>query len=129
MYSTIAFGPPSLLSATFGGSSSYEISVFLERSGSCQRSLSPQNKELTYQIIYSARDSMADIHREGLENRQVQLIAVTSTCLALSTIAVILRLLVRWSSSATFWWDDWVAVLALVSSFNPPFAGLNANLI
>ncbi len=121
--------PPSLKSAIFGGPSSYEISVFLERPGSCQRFLAPQNKELTSQSIYSAMKSMGDVHREGFENRQVQLIAVTSTCLALSTVAVILRLLVRSSSSATFWWDDWVAVLALVSSFKPPFAEFNANLI
>ncbi|KAL9133326.1 MAG: hypothetical protein Q9175_005495 [Cornicularia normoerica] len=56
---------------------------------------------------------MNGVHVEGFDNRQVQLIAVTSTCLALSTVTIILRLLVRWSSAAMFWWDDCVAVLAL----------------
>lgn len=57
---------------------------------------------------------MSGIPGEGYDNRQVQLIAVTSICLALSTVAVVLRLLVRWSSAARFWWDDLVVILALV---------------
>lgn len=63
---------------------------------------------------------MSGIPGEGFDNRQVQIIAVTSTCLVLSTVAVVLRLLVRWSSAAVLWWDDWVAVLALVGLFGNP---------
>ena len=57
---------------------------------------------------------MSGIPGEGFNARQVHLIAVTSACLVLSTVVVALRLLVRWSSAAILWWDDWVAVLALV---------------
>lgn len=57
---------------------------------------------------------MSGIPGEGLNRLQVQLVAVTSTCLLLSTSAVAMRLIVRWSSAAMLWWDDWLAVLALV---------------
>lgn len=57
---------------------------------------------------------MSGIPGEGFDNRQVQLIAITSTSLVLSTLVILLRLLVRWSSVVILWWDDWVAVLALV---------------
>lgn len=51
---------------------------------------------------------------EGYTNRQVQLIAVTTTCIVLSTSVIVLRLLIRWKSAANLWWDDRIAVLALV---------------
>ena len=51
---------------------------------------------------------------EGFTNRQVQLIAVCTTNMVLSTTVVILRLLVRWKSVANLWWDDYITVLALV---------------
>lgn len=57
---------------------------------------------------------MSGIPGEGLDSRQIQLLTVTSTCLVLSTLAIGLRLLVRWWSAARLWWDDCVAVLALV---------------
>ena len=60
---------------------------------------------------------MSGIPGEGLNRLQVQLVAVTSTCLLLSTSAVAMRLIVRWYSAAMLWWDDWVAVLALVGLF------------
>ena len=64
---------------------------------------------------------MSGLEGQRLNNRQVQLLAVTSTCLALSTVAVTLRLFARWSSAAKFWWDDWVAVLALVRLSRRPW--------
>ena len=52
----------------------------------------------------------------GYSERQVQLVAVCTLCLVLSTIAVALRLLVRrFGSVANTWWDDWITVVALVS--------------
>ena len=60
---------------------------------------------------------MTNISGEGLNERQLLLIGIASTCLVLSTIAVALRLVVRWSSTAILWWDDWVAMLALVWVF------------
>lgn len=51
----------------------------------------------------------------GYSVRQVQLIAVCTICMVLSTTVVGLRLLVRRIGSvANTWWDDWVTVLALV---------------
>ena len=62
---------------------------------------------------------MSGVSGEGLTHRQTQLVAVCTTCLTLSTIAVALRLLVRRViATAGFWWDDWVAVLALVTLFS-----------
>ena len=57
---------------------------------------------------------MTSITGEGLNERQRVLIGIASTCMLLSTIAIALRLVVRWSSSAILWWDDWIAILALV---------------
>lgn len=59
---------------------------------------------------------MRDISCEGFTNRQIQIIAVCTTCLIVSTIAIALRLLVRRViATASLWWDDWVAILALVT--------------
>ena len=58
---------------------------------------------------------MASESQSGYSERQVQLIAVCTACLVLSTAAVGLRLLVRrFGSVANPWWDDWITVLALV---------------
>lgn len=62
---------------------------------------------------------MSGVPGKSFDNRQVQLIAVTSACLVSSTLVIVLRLIVRWSSAAVLWWDDWVAVLALVWLVNP----------
>lgn len=72
------------------------------------------NKATGVELLESVYTNMNGISGEGLNDRQLQLIAFTSTCLVLSTLAVVLRLLVRWFSPANFWWDDWTAVLALV---------------
>ena len=62
---------------------------------------------------------MSGVSGEGFTNRQIQIVAVCTTCLTLSTIAIALRLLVRrLIAIADFWWDDWVAILALVSLFS-----------
>ena len=62
---------------------------------------------------------MSGVSGEGFTNRQIQIIAVCTTCLTLSTIAIALRLLVRrLIAIVDFWWDDWVAILALVSLFS-----------
>lgn len=56
---------------------------------------------------------------EGFNNRQVQIIAVCTLCVTLSTLAVGLRLLVRRvASAAHMWWDDWFTIVALVWSFS-----------
>ena len=51
---------------------------------------------------------------EGLNVRQVLLISVSAVCLGLSTVVVVLRFVVRQISAARLWWDDWIAMLALV---------------
>ena len=57
---------------------------------------------------------------QGFNSRQVQLIAVCTTCLTLSTLAVGLRLLVRRVASAAHtWWDDWFTMVALVGPVFP----------
>ena len=61
---------------------------------------------------------MSGVVHKGLDNRQVQIIVVCTTCLTLSTLAVALRLVVRRViAPAGLWWDDWVAILALVLIF------------
>ena len=63
---------------------------------------------------------MSGVIDAGLDNRQIQIIAVCTTCLTLSTLAIALRLLVRrMVAIADLWWDDWVAILALVFSLWP----------
>ena len=58
---------------------------------------------------------MASASESEYSERQVQLISVCTACMALSTAAVGLRLLVRrFGSVANSWWDDWITVLALV---------------
>lgn len=69
---------------------------------------------------------MSGIFEEGFNDRQVQLIAVIITCLVLSTLAVVLRLLVRWFSAAGFWWDDGVVILALVRLSTIPILEFDA---
>ena len=44
------------------------------------------------------------------------LYGITATLLAVATIAVVLRLLARKLSKASFWWDDWTIVAALVTT-------------
>ena len=66
---------------------------------------------------------MTSISEESLNEQQLLLVRTTSTCLLLSTIAVALRLVVRWSSTAILWWDDWVAMLALVRVFKKNLNG------
>ena len=39
----------------------------------------------------------------------------TITLITVAAIAVVLRLTARKISAATFWWDDWTLVVALVS--------------
>ena len=58
---------------------------------------------------------MSGVDGEGFTHRQIQLISVTSTCLVVSTVAVALRLLVRRKTAAALWWDDYFAILALVT--------------
>lgn len=72
------------------------------------------NKATGVELLGSLYTTMSGTSGEGLNDRQLQLIAFTSTCLVLSTLAVVLRLLVRWFSPANLWWDDWITVLALV---------------
>ena len=43
------------------------------------------------------------------------LYGITATLLAVATIAVVLRLFARKLSTASFWWDDWTIVAALVT--------------
>ena len=62
---------------------------------------------------------MSGVPGEGFTNRQIQIVAVCTTCLTLSTIAIGLRLLVRRViATADLWWDDWAAILALVCTFS-----------
>ena len=48
-------------------------------------------------------------------SRTAELYGVTSALLVIATAAVILRLLSRRVSSASFWWDDWTILAALVN--------------
>lgn len=52
--------------------------------------------------------------QKGYNTHQVQLIYVTSFCLISSTFAVGLRLLARRQFGIKLWWDDYIAVIALV---------------
>lgn len=52
--------------------------------------------------------------------RQKNLIAVTAFCIIISTIAVALRLLARRQFHVNLWWDDYVAVIALVGLASDP---------
>ena len=52
--------------------------------------------------------------KKDYNRHQVQLIYVTSFCLISSTLAVGLRLLARRKFGIKLWWDDYIAVLALV---------------
>ena len=62
---------------------------------------------------------MSGVSGEGFTNRQVQIVAVCTTCLILSTIAIALRLLVRRVIAIVdLSWDDWAAMLALVCAFS-----------
>lgn len=51
---------------------------------------------------------------DGYNSHQVQLIYVTSFCLISSTFAIALRILARRQFGIKLWWDDYIAVLALV---------------
>ena len=55
--------------------------------------------------------------------RQKNLVAVTTFCIVIATIAVALRLLARRQLNVNLWWDDYVAVIALVG-LPSLFAGL-----
>lgn len=57
-------------------------------------------------------------------DRQRNLIAVTTFCIIISTVAVALRLLARRTFNVNLWWDDYVAVIALVG-----FPSLLASLL
>ena len=48
------------------------------------------------------------------QNRAGEVYAGTLTLLLVATISVALRFLARKLSSATFWWDDWILLTALV---------------
>ena len=63
---------------------------------------------------------MSGVGGEGYTVRQIQLIAVTSTCLFVSTVVVGLRLFVRHLTAGDFWWDDYFAVAALVRNASFP---------
>lgn len=47
--------------------------------------------------------------------RQQQLLAVTSFCLVVSTIAVAFRLVARHQFGVKLWWDDYMCMIALVN--------------
>ena len=59
---------------------------------------------------------MSGPHRQAMNVRQIQIVAVCTLCLVLSTAAIILRLLARRISTVKYWWDDGTAILALVST-------------
>ena len=62
---------------------------------------------------------MSGVPGEGFTNRQVKIVAVCTTCLTLSTVAIALRVLVRRViATAGLGWDDWAAILALVCPFS-----------
>lgn len=48
------------------------------------------------------------------QDRPGEVYAGTLTLLLVATICVALRFFARRLSSATFWWDDWILLLALV---------------
>lgn len=54
--------------------------------------------------------------QKNYNSHQVQLIYVTSFCLISSTLAVSFRLLARRKFGIKLWWDDYIAILALVGN-------------
>lgn len=61
------------------------------------------------------------INDHPYNSRQHNLVAVTTFCIIIATIAVALRLLARRQFHVKLWWDDYVAVIALVG-FAPQVA-------
>ena len=61
-----------------------------------------------------ARFSVSASAMSGLTSSQVQLISACTISLAFSSTFVLLRLIVRRTTVAGFWYDDWACVLALV---------------
>lgn len=57
---------------------------------------------------------MSGVAQKQLNSQQIRLVAVCTVCLLLSTTVIALRLLARRASGVKFWWDDHVAILALV---------------
>ncbi len=57
---------------------------------------------------------MATLHEDPNANMAWHIWVGTITTLVPATLAVILRLIARYISSASCWWDDYTIVLALV---------------
>ena len=83
----------------------------------CQSSPGTRTKQQALESFKGPSERMSSNSHQGLDERQLLLIGIAITCIVLSTIAIALRLVVRWSSTAILWWDDWVAMLALVWVF------------
>ena len=49
-------------------------------------------------------------------SKQITIIAVLAVCFLLSTLSVFFRMITRRLTAAQLWWDDWTALLALVSA-------------
>lgn len=60
-------------------------------------------------------------------NRQQQLLAITSFCLIISTIAVGFRLVARHQFGVKLWWDDYMCIVALVNT-NRSDDGIEAHI-
>lgn len=56
-------------------------------------------------------------------------IRTTIACAVLETVAVVLRLVARWRSNASYAMDDWVLVASLVPSYAMLVDGLISALI
>ena len=60
------------------------------------------------------------------DDRSSQVISASVVLIVLPTLAVILRLLSRWISYAGLWWDDGVAVIAMILAWGPNISNLVA---
>lgn len=63
-----------------------------------------------------ANNQTASIEMYPQEDQAPAVNAVSAIFTALSILAVILRIIARRVSHLALWWDDWLLVLALVSS-------------
>ena len=57
------------------------------------------------------------------ESEVSHIIGVGSLYVGVTIVAVGLRFLSRWSVRAGFWWDDWFALVTLVSDPSPSAGG------
>lgn len=81
---------------------------------------------LSYTSINSHWYIMGWVTNDPYNTRQIQMFVTTGLCMGLSTVVVGLRLLGRRLVGVKLWWDDCIAVLALVCLTGIPWIDCNS---